>query len=169
MGSETIITIIKINSSSSSCPSCETNLPSAVATIGDLAPASIADSNASGSELPLNAIETVQRLTSKFAKLYSLYQPELHFLGCLLKYFKIFNLVSFPVEAYWASFNRFLANIITPQSRQQQSSSTQRSFYPYTELQRLQLKTAAPVTLLYCTKVYVFSFLVRFLEIFYII
>lgn len=100
-------------------------------------------------------------------KIYSIYQPEFYGLTCVLKYYKLLDFIpNLPgtYNEYWTLFNRYLGS--NPDSK----SNTARTFFPFPDIDYKEKKThIAQLTLFHCAKVYLFSFLVRFLEILYII
>lgn len=99
--------------------------------------------------------------------MYSIYQPEVTGLICLLKYYKLFNLIRLPgvLPDYFSSIlDNYLGNT---ESETTTTSTSGRTFFPLSVDPDYKEKQFTKLTLWHCGKVYLFSFFVRALEIFY--
>lgn len=112
-------------------------------------------------QLPRSLVNTLQGLTTQVYKMYSIYQPELTGLICLLKYYKLFNFIRFPgvLDNFSSILNDNLGNTTT--------TTSGRTFFPLTIDPDYKEKQFTQLTLWHCGKVYLFSFFVRALEILY--
>lgn len=78
-----------------------------------------------------------------------------------MKYYKLFNFITLPdtMNDYWTLFNRYLTN--------NSSTASSRTFFPFPDLEIDHSNKIVKLSLWHCSKVYLFSFFVRFLEIVY--
>lgn len=97
-----------------------------------------------------NLFNDIQNLSSKLMRTYNRYQPEIHGLFCVFKYYKLFSFLNFFEMKKKLNLTENLSS---------------RSFYPFSDVND---KGIVKLTLWHCTKVYLFSFAVRFFEIMYI-
>lgn len=150
-----LITLLLSSTSSLPCDSCPNanNTPT---------------STARQFQLPPGLAETVQVFASKVFKAFSLYQPELHGITCVLKYYKLLSFINLPssMEDYLTLFSRYRTNSTPPPP---DNTSSARTFFPFPDLDLKETQQIATLTLWHCAKVYLFSFFVRFLEIIYFI